>query len=168
MADTSIAWTRHLDVYTSELHCRISEVSVPSPAMKVIRSITRRSALGECSLFPITVIYSFRQTDLCLALSFFPASESKTHIRYDLFAHSAVNEPDIQKMSEILQSATKNLIAEIELEYQSISTKQRWVLLHLCYIRDLTDDPLTRSSELNCTGMAIKHQGLFSIAFSIA
>ncbi|KUM64801.1 hypothetical protein ACN42_g2291 [Penicillium freii] len=119
------ARTRHLDAYTSELHRRMSELSAASPVMKFIRSITRKSAREECSLFPITVIYSFQEEGLCLALSFFPASESKTHIRYDLFAHSAVNEPDIRKMSEVLQSATKNLIANIELEYQSISTKQR-------------------------------------------
>lgn len=125
MADTSIARTCHLDAYTSELYRKMSEVSAPSPVMKFIRSITRRSAREECSLFPITVIYSFQEAGLCLALSFFPASESKTHIRYDLFAHSAVNEPDIRKKSEVLQSATKNLIAEIELEYQSILTKQR-------------------------------------------
>ncbi|KAJ9489018.1 hypothetical protein VN97_g4262 [Penicillium thymicola] len=120
------ARTRHLDVYTSELHRRMSEVSAPSPVMKFIRAITRKSTREECSLFPITVIYSFQEAGLCLALSFFPASESKTHIRYDLFAHSAVNEPDIRKISEVLQSATKNLIVEIELEYQSISTKQRF------------------------------------------
>ncbi|KAJ5392744.1 hypothetical protein N7465_011718 [Penicillium sp. CMV-2018d] len=119
------ARTRHLDAYTSELHRRMSEVSAASAVMKFIRSITRKSVREECSLFPITVIYSFQEEDLCLALSFFPASESKTHIRYDLFAHSAVNEPDVRKMSDVLQSATKNLIAEIELEYQYISTKQR-------------------------------------------
>lgn len=69
-------------------------------------------------------MYSLQDAGLCLALSFFPASESKTHIRYDLFARSSVNEPDIQKMSEVLQRATNNLIRDIELEYQSISTKQ--------------------------------------------
>lgn len=125
MADTSIARTRHLDVYTSELHRRMSEVSAPSLVMKFIRFITRKSTREECSLFPITVIYSFQGAGLCLALSFFPASESKTHIRYDVFAHSTVNEPDIRKISEVLQSAAKNLIVEIELEYQSISAKQR-------------------------------------------
>lgn len=102
----------------------MSEVSAPSPVMKFIGSVMRKSTREDCSLFPITVMYSLQDTGLCLALSFFPASESKTHIRYDLFAHSAANEPDIQKMSEVLQSATKNLIGDIELEYQSISTKQ--------------------------------------------
>lgn len=124
MADTSIARTRHLDAYTSELHRRMSEVSAPSPVMKFIRSITRKSTREDCSLFPITVMYSLQDTGLCLALSFFPASESKTHIRYDLFVRSSVNEPDIQKMSEVLQSETKNFIGDLELEYQSISTKQ--------------------------------------------
>ncbi|OQD98531.1 hypothetical protein PENSOL_c009G00619 [Penicillium solitum] len=118
------ARTRHLDAYTSELRRRISEVSAASPVMKFIRSITRKSTQEDCALFPITVMYSLQDEDLCLALSFFPASESKTHIRYDLFARSSVNEPDIQKISEVLQSATKNLIGDIELEYQYISTKQ--------------------------------------------
>lgn len=92
--------------------------------MKFIRSITRKSTQEDCALFPITVICSLQDENLCLALSFFPASESKTHIRYDLFAPSSVNEPDIQKISGVLQSTTKNLIGDIELEYQSISTKQ--------------------------------------------
>lgn len=102
----------------------MSELSGRSPVMKLIRSITRKSAQEECSLFPITLMYSFQDADLCLALSFIPASESKTHIRYDLFARSAVNEPETQQMSEELESATKNLIGKIELEYQYISTKQ--------------------------------------------
>ncbi|OQE16311.1 hypothetical protein PENFLA_c028G06905 [Penicillium flavigenum] len=94
---------RHLDVYTSELHRRMSELSGRSTVMKLVRSIN---------------------ADLCLSLSFFPASESKTNIRFDIFASSAVNEPEIQRMSEVLMSATKNLIGEIELEYQYISAKQ--------------------------------------------
>lgn len=102
----------------------MSEVSAASPVMEFIRSITRKSTQKDYSLFPITVMYSLQDAGLCLALSFFPASESKTHIRYDLFARSSVNEPDIQKMSEVLQRATNNLIRDIELEYQSISTKQ--------------------------------------------
>ncbi|CDM37391.1 hypothetical protein DTO013E5_7502 [Penicillium roqueforti] len=116
--------SRHLDTYTSELHQRMSEVSRPSPAMKLFRAMTGKSSLEKCSLFPITLIYSFQDAGLCLALSFFPASESKTNIRYDLFAHCAVNKPEIQKISEVSQSVTKNLIREIEVEYQSISTKQ--------------------------------------------
>ncbi|CAG8896739.1 unnamed protein product [Penicillium egyptiacum] len=118
------ARARHLEVYTSQLHRRMSEVSGPSPVMNLVRSVTRKSTLEEYSLFPTTHVYSFRNADLCLALSFFPASESKTNIRFDLFARSAVNEPEIQKMSEVLQSATKNLIGEIELEYQYILSKQ--------------------------------------------
>ena len=167
MSDTSIARTRHLDAYTSELRHRISEVSAPSPVMKCIRSITRKSIREDCSLFPITVMYSLQDAGLCLVLSFFPTSESKTHIRYDLFAHSSVNESDIQKMSEVLQSATKNLIGYIELEYQSISTKQGWVLYATCMLcaRRRTDNPLTRySSELNNTGIVLKNQLSFSIA----
>ncbi|CAI7662497.1 unnamed protein product [Penicillium crustosum] len=121
------ARTCHLDAYTSELHRRMSEVSAASPVMKFIRSITRKSTQKYYSLFPITVMYSLQDAGLCLALSFFPASESKTHIRYDLFARSSVNEPDIQKMSEVLQRATNNLIRDIELEYQSISTKQGYL-----------------------------------------
>ncbi|KAJ6177894.1 hypothetical protein N7519_008355 [Penicillium mononematosum] len=115
---------RHLDVYTSELHRRISELSGPSTVMKLVRSITRKSTREEYSSFPTTLIYSFQYVELCLALSFFPASESKTNIRFDTFASSAVNEPEIQRMSEVLKSATKKLIGEIELEYQYISTKQ--------------------------------------------
>ncbi|KAJ5519271.1 Aromatic-ring-hydroxylating dioxygenase alpha subunit [Penicillium expansum] len=114
----------HLDPYTSEIHRRMSEVSGPSLIRKLFRSIMGNSTREDCSLFPITFLYAFQDADLWLALSFFPASESKTHIRYDLFACSAVSEPDIKKISEVLQSATKNLIAEIELEYQYISTKQ--------------------------------------------
>ncbi|CAG7978711.1 unnamed protein product [Penicillium nalgiovense] len=118
------ARARHLDVYTSELHRGMSELSGPSPLIKFVRSITRRCTREEYFLFPTTLIYSFQYVNLCLALSFFPASESKTNIRFDLFASSAVNEPEIQRMSEVLKSATKNLVGEIELEYQYISTEK--------------------------------------------
>lgn len=124
MTNTSIVRACHLDPYTSEIHRRMSEVSGPSLIRKLFRSVMGNSTQKDCSLFPITFVYAFQDADLWLALSFFPASESKTHIRYDLFACSAVSEPDIRNMSEVLQSETKNLIAEIELEYQSISTKQ--------------------------------------------
>lgn len=102
----------------------MSELSGPSPLIKFVRSITRRCTREEYFLFPTTLIYSFQYVNLCLALSFFPASESKTNIRFDLFASSAVNEPEIQRMSEVLKSATKNLVGEIELEYQYISTEK--------------------------------------------
>lgn len=159
IADTLIARSRHLDTYTSELHQRMSEVSRPSPAMKLFRAMTGKSSLEKCSLFPITLIYSFQDAGLCLALSFFPASESKTNIRYDLFAHCAVNKPEIQKISEVSQSVTKNLIREIEVEYQSISTKQGWVLQAIIQ-QDLSLILiLTRSSgELNNTGMDLGYE----------
>jgi hypothetical protein len=76
-------------------------------------------------------MYSFQDAGLFLALSFFPVSESKTNIRYDLFARSTVSEPNIRQMSETLQSATKKLTEEIELEYQSISARQWWVLYNI-------------------------------------
>ncbi|KAJ5972894.1 uncharacterized protein N7479_002812 [Penicillium vulpinum] len=115
---------RHLNAYTSELDRRISEVSGPSLVMKVVRFITQKTTREECILFPITLMYSFQDADIYLILSFFPESESKTHIRYDLFTRSAVNELEIRKLSEVLQSMTKNLSEEIELEYQYISAKQ--------------------------------------------
>ncbi|KAJ5822678.1 Aromatic-ring-hydroxylating dioxygenase alpha subunit [Penicillium robsamsonii] len=118
------ARSRQLDAYTSGLHRRMSELSRPSPIMKLVRSIRRNSTRQECFLFPTTLMYFFQDVGICLAISFFPASESKTNIRYDLFALSAVSEPDIRKMSEVLQSWTYNLAAEIELEYQSILAKQ--------------------------------------------
>ncbi|KGO74272.1 Aromatic-ring-hydroxylating dioxygenase, alpha subunit [Penicillium italicum] len=118
------ARARPLDTYTNEIHHRMSEVAGPSLITKLARSIMRKKAREECTLFPITLMYSFQDADLCLALSFFPASESKTHVRYDLFARSAISELYVKEISEVLQSATRNLIAEIELEYQSILTKQ--------------------------------------------
>ncbi|KAJ5437435.1 Aromatic-ring-hydroxylating dioxygenase alpha subunit [Penicillium cf. griseofulvum] len=68
--------------------------------------------------------FNWKIGGLFLALSFFPVSESKTNIRYDLFTRSTVSEPNIRQMSEALQSATKKLTEEIELEYQSMSARQ--------------------------------------------
>ncbi|KAJ5205388.1 Aromatic-ring-hydroxylating dioxygenase alpha subunit [Penicillium cf. griseofulvum] len=115
---------RQLDVYISGLHRRMRKISGPSPIVKLVRSITRNSTREECFLFPITLMYLFQDTGLFLALSFFPVSESKTNIRYDLFTRSTVSEPNIRQMSEALQSATKKLTEEIELEYQSMSARQ--------------------------------------------
>ncbi|KAJ5173741.1 uncharacterized protein N7500_001672 [Penicillium coprophilum] len=118
------ARSRQLDAYIGGLHRKMSEIVRPDPIAKLVRSITRKNAIEECVLFPVTLMYSFQDAGLCLTISFFPTSESKTHIRYDLFALTAVNEAGIRSMSELLQSITKSLTADIELEYRSISTKQ--------------------------------------------
>ena len=102
----------------------MSEISGPSALMKAVRYIMQKGSRIESSVFPTTFLYSFADMELGLALSFFPTSEMKTQIRYDLFSRSAVSQVEIQKLSDVLQKTTEGLAREIEAEYQSVSTKQ--------------------------------------------
>ncbi|KAJ5778866.1 hypothetical protein N7457_006586 [Penicillium paradoxum] len=114
----------HPDEFLRELNRRASEVSRHSLATRLVRSIMQKSTGNDCSLFPTTLLCSLEDGDLTVALSFFPASESKTHMRYDLFARSSVSEPETQRFSDILQSTTKQLAGELEVKYQYISKTQ--------------------------------------------
>lgn len=119
---------RQLDAFTKELDRRVSEISGPAFTMKLVRSIMRKSTRKHNVFFPTTLISSFENVDLSLALSFFPASESKTHIRYDLFSCSKVSEHEVQQLSRMLQTSIEELVGDMKVEYLSISNKQGWVM----------------------------------------
>jgi hypothetical protein len=113
-----------LEAFTTELERAISEISGPSVMMKVVRYIMQKSFQKESSVFPTTLLYSFAEIELGLALSFFPASETKTQIRYDLFSRSAMSQDETRKLSGILQRATEGLAQEIKTEYETVSKKR--------------------------------------------
>ncbi|KAJ5475792.1 hypothetical protein N7475_001521 [Penicillium sp. IBT 31633x] len=125
---------RQLDAFTKELDRRVSEISGPAFTMKLVRSIMRKSTRKHNVFFPTTLISSFENVDLSLALSFFPASESKTHIRYDLFSCSKVSEHEVQQLSRMLQTSIEELVGDMKVEYLSISNKQGWLRLKLSYL----------------------------------
>jgi hypothetical protein len=102
----------------------MSEISGGSAIMKVVKNMTRKGSQKVTSVFPTTLLYSFSSMDFGLALSFFPASEMKTHIRYDLFSRSVVGQTEVQKLSDVLQKATEDLARETEKEYSTVSKEQ--------------------------------------------
>jgi hypothetical protein len=109
-----------LGVFTEELERAMSEISGPSALMKVVRYMTQKDSKRSSTLFPTTFLYAFAGTELGLALSFFPSSETRTQIRYDLFSRLALSQDEVQKSSEILRTTTDELVREVESEYQTV------------------------------------------------
>jgi hypothetical protein len=93
----------------------------------------QKSTRTDTSLFPNAFLCSFEHTGLCLALSIFPASEKRSNIRYDLFAHSAVSKTEIETLSKASYDATEKLVREFEGEYLAILTKHGFVFCHSLY-----------------------------------
>ncbi|KAJ5139363.1 Aromatic-ring-hydroxylating dioxygenase alpha subunit [Penicillium bovifimosum] len=116
----ALARAHHFDVFANLNH---GVSGVFRSFVKKLAVPLRRSTRKECFLYPTTFFYSL-EDGLSLAMSFFPASQSKTHVRYDLFSCSNVSESEAQRLSEVLQSAVKKLVGELETDYQSILDKQ--------------------------------------------
>ena len=87
-----------------------------SLAAKVIRYFKRREA-DDVAIYPSASFHAIRDTELFYSLSFLPASEQKTLIRYDLFSRggNTVN----PRVSEDLKEFLKEGIRGLEAEYQS-------------------------------------------------
>lgn len=114
---------RHCADISAQLEQRVSETLTPSLTTKLVRMITQKNNQAETSLFPSSFLYSFKSNDLVLSLTFLPASESTTQIRYDLFDTSPKAETNENALVNAVEEVITALSGNIESESQSISTK---------------------------------------------
>ncbi|KAJ5622975.1 Aromatic-ring-hydroxylating dioxygenasealpha subunit [Penicillium lividum] len=123
---------------TTQLEQRISEALKPSFTTRILRAVMPSTHKAHCTLFPGTLLCSFEQADMWLALNFLPSSEKSTRIRYDLFASSPKPSKKETAFANSVEEVIKSLIKGIENEYQfateraaeSSETTQR-ILKHL-------------------------------------
>lgn len=101
----------------------MGETTSPSLATNLVRLFTQRNKQAGISLFPTTFLYSFKISDLWLSLTFLPATETTTHIRYHLFTSSRkciINENDF---ANAVDGVIQTLIEGIESEYRSLGSQ---------------------------------------------
>ncbi|CAG8372479.1 unnamed protein product [Penicillium salamii] len=115
-----------LEYFTTELENNLPGTFGRSIVKDAVRSIFQANPLDESYHFPTTLFHSFVDTNFWLALSFFPASECKTHIRYDVFSHSSFGEVKTKAISAALESASDNLKGDIENQYEAVTKEQRF------------------------------------------
>ncbi|CAG8262933.1 unnamed protein product [Penicillium salamii] len=113
-----------LESFATELKSNLPEAFGRSTVKDAVRHIFQSNPLHESYHFPTTLFHYFVDTKFWFALSFFPASESKTHIRYDIFSHSSVGEVKTKAISAGLENASDRLKREIENDYHSVTNGQ--------------------------------------------
>ncbi|CAL5868560.1 uncharacterized protein PFLUO_LOCUS2787 [Penicillium psychrofluorescens] len=111
---------RHNEALKSKLEERASELLAPSMVARAARYISQKRGSQERSLSPGTLIYSFENGGIWLALTFLPSSATTTQVRYDLFKSSDCNAAGFSKA---LEDTVRNLIQQIESEFQSLAEK---------------------------------------------
>ncbi|KAJ5352405.1 Aromatic-ring-hydroxylating dioxygenase alpha subunit [Penicillium brevicompactum] len=114
----------YLDLFTRELESQAPRIFGPSPIKKVIRRIMGSNPVDDSSFFPATFFYQFVDTELWFALSFLPATETKTQIRYDIFSRSPVSEIAAEPISKTFENVSNSLIGQIEQQYRQICKAQ--------------------------------------------
>ncbi|CAI7626794.1 unnamed protein product [Penicillium bialowiezense] len=114
----------YLKSFTRELENKAPQILSPSTIMKVVRGAMGSNPIHDGSFFPATFFYHFVDTELWFALSFLPATEVKTQIRYDIFSRSAVSESKANAISTTFENASNNLISQIEQEYRAYCNTQ--------------------------------------------
>lgn len=115
---------RHNEALKSKLEERASELLAPSMVARAARYISQKRGSQERSLSPGTLIYSFENGGIWLALTFLPSSATTTQVRYDLFKSSDCNAAGFSKA---LEDTVRNLIQQIESEFQSLAEKPGYV-----------------------------------------
>lgn len=124
-SDFSIVKPSLLESFATELKSNLPEAFGRSTVKDAVRHIFQSNPLHESYHFPTTLFHYFVDTKFWFALSFFPASESKTHIRYDIFSHSSVGEVKTKAISAGLENASDRLKREIENDYHSVTNGQQ-------------------------------------------
>lgn len=104
---------------TSQLEEIVSAVALPSAATKFMKFITQSSSRADCHLFPGNLIYSFEDGQFWISLSFVPASESTTQVRYDLFSLSPTATTNEVELKNAIAESIKTLLQKIKTEFSS-------------------------------------------------
>lgn len=123
---------------TADLEQQMSTVLVPSLTTKLLRMVMPNKNQENCSLFPSTQLYLFENTDLWLSLTFLPASETSTQVRYDLFDNVPKAATVESALATIVEREIQNLAQRMESDFQSMPGKPgdntqstRQILSHL-------------------------------------
>lgn len=105
---------------TAQLEENVLAAAPPSLAAKFIKLFIPHNTRAICHLFPGNLIYSFENCPLWVFISFFPASESTTQVRYDLFSLSSKTEVIEDELASVVAESIKAILQKIEIDFQSV------------------------------------------------
>lgn len=100
----------------------VSAAAPPSLATKIMKMFMPCSPRATCHLFPGSLIYSFAAFPLWIALSFVPASESTTQLRYDLFSLSSKTGVIKEELAAAVAGSAHTLLQRVETDFQTVTT----------------------------------------------
>jgi nitrite reductase/ring-hydroxylating ferredoxin subunit len=106
---------------TTQLEETLSAAAPLSFAAKFIKIITQHNSPADSQLFPASLLYSFKDAPLWVSFSFFPASESTTNVRYDLFNLSSKTGINENELAHAAAESIKAVLHKIETDFQSVT-----------------------------------------------
>jgi nitrite reductase/ring-hydroxylating ferredoxin subunit len=115
-----LACARYYTDVTSHLENIVSAAAPPSLAAKIIKIFMPHSTRATCHLTPGSLIYSFENCPLWIVLSFVPASESTTRLRYDLFSLSSKTGVLEEEFADALARSINAILQKIENDFQTV------------------------------------------------
>lgn len=122
LAKFPLASARYYTDVTSHFDDIVSAAARPSLATKIIKMFMSHSSRAPCHLFPGNLIYSFEDCPLWIALSFIPASESTTQLRYDIFSLSSKTGVLEEELAAPLARSINATLQTIEADFQTVAS----------------------------------------------
>ncbi|KAJ5109916.1 hypothetical protein N7532_002561 [Penicillium argentinense] len=144
---------RHCTKLVEKLEQRVSKSATSSLASKLVAIAMQTNKQADCSLFPGTFLYSFENAGLWLTVSFFPASERTTNVRYDLFDCAPKATTDKSALARAVERPMQELVKDIELEFQSVSEESTGGSTNIHRILDCLQEH--RKLEKTCGGQIL-------------
>ncbi|KAJ5166336.1 uncharacterized protein N7482_005117 [Penicillium canariense] len=114
---------RYFADVTAQLEKLVSAETSPSMAAKFIQMITPKKSQAECPLFPGTFLYSFANAGLWLSLSFLPASEMTTQVRYDLISLCPMIDANKNALTTAVGGCIQDFVQYIEADFRYIAER---------------------------------------------
>lgn len=108
-------------VVADQLEEIVSAAAPPSVATKFLKFIRQHSSKAKSHIFPGNFLYSFEDGHFWISLSFIPASESLTQVRYDMFGLSSTTGNNEGALTNSIAEAIKNILQKIETEFSSVT-----------------------------------------------
>lgn len=87
-----------------------------------MKIITQHNSRADGHLFPTNILHSFEDAPLWISVSFLPASESTTQIRYDLFCLSSKTGMNEDQLASAVAESIEAILQNIESRFQSVAT----------------------------------------------
>jgi hypothetical protein len=112
---------QYLTVIADQVEEIVSAAAPPSVATKFLNLIRQQSSKAKSHIFPGNFLYSFGDGHFWISLSFIPASESTTQVRYDLFGLTSSTGNNEGELTNSIAESIKAILQKVESESSSVT-----------------------------------------------